>query len=183
MLAIRRKKRPETHWRVTEARLALEKIRALGGISPEKRQQLVKAEQVLGDSWERLKPGRFMWTELPPWCPPIEVAVELQRQLFGEKDLDYAAGCGRSPPSWRRRIARAQRRGTQPESPGNSSGAAGRKTPRCTSPGGRWVTFTGTTASSVKPCRCSDWPPRFTWNPSVRETSSTTMRSTRVPYS
>ncbi len=91
VLAIRRKTHPETHWRVTEARLALEKVERWPALPPEKRQQLVKVEQELGDSWERLKPGRPA-ALLPQWREPIEAAVELQRQLFGEKDLDYACG-------------------------------------------------------------------------------------------
>ncbi len=91
VLTIRREKHPETHWRVTEARVALEKIERWAALPPEKRQQLIKVEQELGDSWERLKPGR-PGSALPQWRQPIEAAVELQRQLFGEKDLDYARG-------------------------------------------------------------------------------------------
>jgi tetratricopeptide (TPR) repeat protein len=130
VLAIRRKKHPETHWRVTEARVALQKIERWAALPPEKRQQLVKVEQELGDSWERLKPGRFA-PVLPQWRQPIEAAVELQRQLFREKDLDYArrlrqlaALVFREGPSDPRRVE------LLPEGPGNRSGASGRKTPR-----------------------------------------------------
>ncbi len=129
VLAIRRKKHPETHWRVTEARLALEKVERWAALPAEKRQQLVKAEQELGDSWERLKTGR-PGALLPQWRQPIEAAVELQRQLFGEKDLDYARGLRQIAQPAGGGSLQPPAPGTQPEGPGNSPGAAGRKTPR-----------------------------------------------------
>src|SRR5262249_23936841 len=84
VLALEQRLHGESHWRVTDARLALEKVKRLEALSTEQWQQLAKAWELHAQADSLVQQLRFEQA-----LQPALEAVELRKVTLGEDDRDY----------------------------------------------------------------------------------------------
>jgi CHAT domain-containing protein len=92
-LDLLQKMHPEGHWRVLDARRMVARIERLAKADPQRLAQLARAEHDLADYV--YQPASLPTFQLAEAIRLSERALELRKQLFGEKDPDYARALSR----------------------------------------------------------------------------------------
>jgi CHAT domain-containing protein/Tfp pilus assembly protein PilF len=85
VLAALRQVHGPDHWRVTDARIALEDVERLARLEPADRRRLAEAQQLHGEVDQLYRQGRA-----PEAVPLAQKALDITKQLLGQRHPDYA---------------------------------------------------------------------------------------------
>jgi CHAT domain-containing protein len=85
-LAILRKRFGETHWKMVDARLALEDVERRAGMTHEEKQKWTEADRLVREIYALYRAGKYAEA-----LSPARRSVALHKEILGERHRDYAS--------------------------------------------------------------------------------------------